>query len=267
MEFARSKVDGKIYYAIQINPEQRLVLKDQLVCDGCDQPAFYRRQSISGKPALFFAKHGDDCRYKLERSDSIKPESPNTRNAKVNDGKTIVLYFSETESQFSGVQVNKDANRVNRHGHGRFTENAEHPESSVSRKTLRRLHKLLTVSNEFLLANPKVVVPEVGEAFASDFFIFSLDNHVSNDYVGFLFTISKATLSQQTGHLWLNTDGVGSVLIGIDKLNEFYSVYGIKSPNELIGMNALAIGRLREKKNGDVFLPLSHVKFISLLES
>ena len=111
------KVDGKIYYAIQINSEQRLVLKDQLVCDGCNQPAFYRSQSISGKPALFFAKHGDDCRYKLDRSGSINPESSNTRNVKANDGRTIVLYFSETESQLSGIQVNKDANRVNRHGH------------------------------------------------------------------------------------------------------------------------------------------------------
>jgi hypothetical protein len=267
MEFARSKVDGKPYYAIQLSPEQRLALKDQLVCDGCDQPAFYRSQSISGKPALFFAKHSDDCRYKIECSDSSSPESSNTRNIKANDGKTIILDFSSSESQFSGAQPNKNLTRVNGHGQGRFADNAEYPESSVSHKSLRRLHKLLTVSDDFLLTNPKLVIPGVGEAFASNFFVYSIKNHAHNGYVGFLFTISKATISKKTGYLWLNTDGVGSVLIGVDKVDELYSVYGIKSSNELIGMNALTIGQPRAINAGDVFMPLSHVKYISLLDS
>lgn len=268
MDYARSKVDGKPYYAVQLSPEQRLALKGQLVCDECSQPAFYRSKSTSGRPALFFAKHGDDCRYKIERSDSSCPESSNTRNIKANDGKTIILDFSSSESQFSGTQTNKNTTKVNRHGQGRFADNAEHPELSVSHKSLRRLHRLLTVSDDFLLSNPKLVIPEVGETFVGDFFVHSIKNHhAHNGYVGFLFTISKATISKKTGHLWLNTDGVGSVLIGIDKVDELYSVYDIKSSNELIGMNALIIGQPRAINAGDVFMPLSHVKYISLLDS
>lgn len=267
MEYARSKVDGKPYWAVQLSPEQRLALKDHLVCDGCDNPAFYRSQSISGKPALFFAKHSEGCRYKLERSDSSSAESSNTRNIKANDGKTIFLNFSSNESQFSGTQTNKNTPKVNRHGEGRFADNAENPESSVSHKSLRRLHKLLTVSDDFLLSNPKLVIPGVGETFAGDFFVYSIKNHANNGYIGFLFTISKATISKKTGHLWLNTDGVGSVLIGIDKVDELYRVYDIKSSNELIGMNALIIGQPKAINAGDVFMPLSHVKYISLLDS
>lgn len=128
MQEAYHAIDGGTYTAIQLEQfelSRRNSIVQNLRCEYCAEPAYYRSRSTNGqrRPCFFCRPHGENCQVMVQESDPWgDDDEARIRHASSNGGRLIIQIPGDIESSgvndVSGEEASDQRTRSSRSGGG-----------------------------------------------------------------------------------------------------------------------------------------------------
>lgn len=268
MDLAKCLLDKQVYNAWEFSKLSDLNKKRKyLVCNECNNPAYFKKQSKSGQAACFGARpHKDNCSLISQDSDSSIGTLDNTEKKLVNSGEEIQIDFD--------FNIKTSKHIIEGAGNDELTKKIGSRHSSINgvgkAKSIRKLSSLLNIlmhNLEFAKSNRKIDIGNKYPYNASTIFkkfgeLSTLDIGKTRGVYGQIFDIN----SSKDGKLWINSGGYDdcSIVILSEYLDRFFDRFKKYKGDidELNGKYVLCFGLIKKSKNDKFYIKLNDISQI-----
>lgn len=249
MDIATCTEDGHTYTAIEFS---QLVVADlerkrrQLVCNACNNPAFFRKESRDGRGACFGARpHVEGCALSAEDTDVRLPGVADDQDELINLGDRIVVELAVGAPDAS-VHLDPMPRAPYRPRGGAHIGDGG-PGHAVMHRRLSSLLRMLINAPNFRYSAQTIAVANQPELAARDFFVELGDvtRQHSGQFRGFWGQLTDAG-EGSGGTLWLNSGGRGSMSFALpfDYRAAVMQRYHLANIEEFAGSDILVLGTL-----------------------
>lgn len=265
MQYAKCTTDNKVWEALPFSQLEPSLLESKrlsLICEECEEFAWFRKESKHGHPAHFCARHAPDCNLKVEYVVSDDHRNDVTsEEEEVTSGDTIIVRLDEENG--GNVEVNevlKPPKEGQGEGGRTFVIKGKNRESS-QQFTLRRILHRLVQSPKFSESNSNIVFykntkdimikGQIKDIVCGFERISKINNH---DKTMFYWGPIASAKNSPDGKVWLNSGskyGSASVAIFEDAADDFLKLFDIDDLEELAGAYILVAGRCQYSDGGN----------------
>ena len=269
MDLATCTEDGHTYIAVEfsrLEPGQLERKRRMLVCVECQQPAFFRKESRSGRGACFGARpHAEGCNLAAADNDIRLPGNGDDQDELINPGDRIVV-----ELAYGGhdEQVHLEPNpRAPHRPRGGHHVGEGGPRAAEMHRRLSTLLRMLVTAPNFRYSDQTIAVANQPELLARDFFV-ELGN-VTPQYVGqfrgFWGQLTDARPGSD-GSLWLNSGGRTDIsfCLPAEHIPAVMQRHRLDEEEDFSGSYILVLGTLQISRYNKMFCVIEDPAMISL---
>lgn len=269
MDYAICTENSVTYEAVQFShlPSAELARKRRLLkCTECGAPAFFRRESRSGRAACFGARpHEEGC--ELAALDHPEPQDgqADDENQLNNPGERIVVDLNFGANEQAAPEVDPNDQGSGNRGR-RFVGGGARPNARMQRRLSSLLRTLLHVPT-FSQSTQILEFEGRNDIAVRDFFVpvaNVTEDHCSL-FRGFWGMLSDARAGSD-GTLWLNGGGRDDISFCLNQehVGEVYSRYNINDEEDLAGANVLVIGTLRISQRDKMYCSIADPEHLTV---
>lgn len=276
MQYARCTTDNEVWEASRFAalPHSELEGKRRnLICEQCNEFAWFRRDSAHGHPAHFCAHHKDDCSLKVnyvlvddQRNDATLTEG------EVAAGDDIIVRLDKEDGGAVDVAEVMQPPEPGNGAGGRTFVLAGDGRESAQHFTMRRILLRLVQSPDFRKSARNIVlfrkendvlvsgcVRDVVTSFAD------IDSEHHNDRTMLFWGPIASAGRTPDGKLWLNSSDRNkgaSIAIFDDIVDEFLGLFGVEDMDDLAGAHVLVAAKCYIAGTGKPVLWCGSPRFI-----
>lgn len=264
MQYAKCTLDGRIWEVSDFsNLEPRVleVKRRSLVCSGCGEFAWFRKESRHGHPAHFCSHHDPDCELKVNyiNSDDYRDDATEAED-EVESGDTIVVRLDQEQGgRIEVPEIPKPPISGIGEGGSRYIIKKGN-KKSAQQFTLRRILHRLVASQNFRESNHKIIFYRNNEEImlsgeVKDIVLgFKQITKVHHGKTNFYWGPIASAKETSDGKIWLNSSSEymsASVAIFEDVANEFKELFEIEDLDDLLGAYVLVAGNCWFSDDGE----------------
>lgn len=268
MDIATCTEDAHTYTAVEfasLEPNQLERKRRMLICYECRQPAFFRKQSRSGRGACFGARpHLDRCNLAAADNDIQLPGIGDDQDEFINPGDRIVIELAYG-AQDEQIHLEANAAAPRRPRGGRHIGEGGARNAEMHRRLSTLLRMLVTAPN-FRYSEQIIALANQPEMLARDFFVHLSDitPEYRGQFRGFWGQLTDARPG--SGALWLNSGGRGdmSFCLPEEHINAVMERYRLSEEEDFSGSYILVLGTLQISQYNKMFCVIDDPAVMSL---
>jgi hypothetical protein len=269
MDTATCTEDAHTYTAVEFSrlaPSDLERKRRQLICEGCGNPAFFRKGSTSGRGPCFGARpHDDDCELAATDNEIRLPGVGDDQDELFNPGDRIIVDLAYGP-QNTDVHLDQERGLRRARG-GQFVGEGGGPRVAQMHRRLSSLLRMLVTAPNFRYSDQLIAVANQPEIPARDFFVNFSDvtSQYAGQFKGFWGQLTDARPGADDS-LWLNSGGKSDVsfCLPAEHLRAVMDRFDLEEAEDFSGAYMLVFGTLRISRNNKMICVIENPAMVTL---